>query len=242
MVAAQLIYDNALSFWPIIQPNLMVALVGIAAPIIWLFFFLMEDNIQPEPKRAIFNVFLVGIAAALAAAIVELIAKGIILTPLGVGDYNAITLGVFAFIEEVVKFLAVYLAVRGSKYFDEPVDCMIYMITGALGFAAIENTLFLLQQPVHLIVEIGIVRSIGATLLHAIAAGFIGYYWAKKRLLVGLFLAIALHAIFNYAISALDYSAVYATGILVIASFFIFYDFDIIKDEDGQRQGEQRIK
>lgn len=189
----------------------------------------------------VLKVFLTGILAALAAAAVELIVRNVILMPSGIGDYSTITLTTFAFIEELVKFMAVYVAVKGSKYFDEPIDCMIYMITGALGFAAIENTLFLqqllLQQSSQGLLEISIVRSIGATLLHAIAGGFIGYYWAKKRLIVGLVMAVGLHAIFNYAIFRLDYSAVYATGILVIASFFIFYYFDIMKDEDGQQQG-----
>ena len=219
------------------RPSLKSILLGPVPPIIWLFFFLMEDNIQPEPKRMVLKVFLTGIMAALIAAALELIVRDAILMPAGVGDYNNITFTTFSFIEELVKFMAVYIAVRGSKYFDEPVDCMIYMITGALGFAAIENTLFLLQQPNTSLFEVSIVRSTGATLLHAIASGFVGYYWAKKKLVVGLVLAVGLHTVFNYAISQLGYSAVYATGILVIASFFIFQDFDIIKDEDGQQQG-----
>ena len=243
MVIIQLIQDNALALWPVIQPYLLTIFLGAIPPIVWLFFFLTEDSIQSEPKRMVFKVFLTGILAALAAAAMELIVRGVVLIPAGIGNYSNVTLITFAFIEELVKFMAVYVAVKGSKYFDEPVDCMVYMITGALGFAAIENTLFLrqllVQQPSQNLLEISIVRSIGATLLHAIAGGFIGYYWAKKRLIVGLALAVGLHTIFNYAIFKLGYSAVYATGILVIASFFIFYDFDIMKDEDGQQQGSK---
>lgn len=235
MVALHLIQDNVMALWPFIHPSLLTIFLGAFPPIIWLFFFLMEDNIQPEPKRMVFKVFLIGILAAFVAAAIEYIVRGVILIPAGVGDYSNITFITFAFIEELVKFMAVYLAVKGSKYFDEPVDYMIYMITGALGFAAIENVLFLSQQPSVSLLEISIVRSIGATLLHAIAGGLIGYYWAKKKIMVGLLLAVGLHAIFNYAIFRLSYSAVYATGILVVASFFVFYYFDIIKDEDGQQ-------
>ncbi len=224
--------------WPIIQPTLTAVLLGSAAPIIWLFFFLMEDNIHPEPKRMILKVFLTGVLAAIVAAAMEIIVRSVILIPANIGDYSNTTFAIFAFIEELIKFMAVYVAVKGSKYFDEPVDCMIYMITGALGFAAIENAFFLSQHLNASLFEIGIVRSVGATLLHAIASGFVGYFWAKKKLIWGFLLAVGIHAIFNYAIFQLNYSAVYATGILVIASFFIFYDFDIMKDKDGQ----QRIK
>ncbi len=185
----------------------------------------------------VLKVFLTGVLAAIAAAALELIARSVIFIPAGVGDYSKTTFIAFAFIEESIKFIAVYVAVKGSKYFDEPVDCMVYMITGALGFAAIENALFLSQYIGQNLLEIGIVRSVGATLLHAIASGFVGYYWAKKKFILGLLLAVSIHAIFNYAIFQLNYSAIYATGVLVIASFFIFYDFDIMKDEDGQQQG-----
>jgi RsiW-degrading membrane proteinase PrsW (M82 family) len=235
MVIIQLIQDNLATLLPAVQPALIAIIIGSAAPIIWLFFFLMEDNIQTEPKRMVFKVFLTGILAALTAAAIEIIIRGFVLMPTGIEDYSKTTLIVFAFIEELIKFIAVYLAVKGSKYFDEPVDCMIYMITGALGFAAIENALFLSQYIGQNLLEIGIVRSVGATLLHAIASGFVGYYWAKKKFVVGLLLAVSIHTIYNYAISQLNYSAVYATGALVIASFFIFYDFDIMKDEDGQQ-------
>ena len=51
---------------------------------------------------------------------------------------------VWAAIEELVKFSAISLVALRSVYFDEPVDALIYMITVALGFAAIENSLFLL--------------------------------------------------------------------------------------------------
>jgi len=237
MVIIQLIQNNAVALWPVIQPALIATVIGSAAPIIWLFFFLMEDNIETEPKRMVLKVFLTGVLAAIAAAALELIARSVIFIPAGVGDYSKTTFIAFAFIEESIKFIAVYVAVKGSKYFDEPVDCMVYMITGALGFAAIENALFLSQYIGQNLLEIGIVRSVGATLLHAIASGFVGYYWAKKKFILGLLLAVSIHAIFNYAIFQLNYSAIYATGVLVIASFFIFYDFDIMKDEDGQQQG-----
>jgi len=59
---------------------------------------------------------------------------------------NQETLSFFlwASIEEIFKFLFIYfIALRNRKFTDEPVDDIIYMIVGALGFVTFENTLFL---------------------------------------------------------------------------------------------------
>ena len=55
-----------------------------------------------------------------------------------------------ALVEEVVKFMAIRFMILNDPEFDEPVDAMIYMITASLGFAAIENILFISFQFVFL--------------------------------------------------------------------------------------------
>ena len=200
--------------------------LGFLPAIAWLIFFLLEDRIHPEPKKMVLKVFIAGILSTAAAAA--------IFTRFNIQDTSKSSFLILSFIEEFVKFAAVYVAVKGSKYLDEPVDYMIYMITGALGFSAIENTLFLLQKNSNIIFEIIVLRAVGATLLHALASGFVGFYWAKRKLLFGLIIAVFLHAGFNYLIFKFSMAPVYATAILIFASFFIFYDFDIIKEDDGK--------
>jgi len=87
-----------------------------------------------------------------------------------------------------------------------------------LGFAALENTLFLIkpllldQAIVGLLT--GQLRFLGSTLLHAVSSGIIGitlglsFYmeWFKRKwyLLTGFILAIALHSAFNFFIMKND--------------------------------------
>lgn len=207
--------------------------LGFFPAIAWLIFFLLEDRMHPEPKKTVFIVFIAGILSAAAAAAIQLVLQDTVFTRFNIQDVGKSSFLILSFVEEFVKFAAVYVAVKGSKYLDEPVDYMIYMITGALGFAAIENTLFLLQKNSNIIFEIIVLRAVGATLLHALASGFIGFYWAKRKLMLGLLIAVLLHAGFNYLILKFSMAPVYATAILIFASFFLFYDFDIIK-EDGR--------
>lgn len=209
--------------------------LGFLPAIAWLIFFLLEDRSHPEPKKMVFKIFIVGIMAALAAAAVQLILQSTIFIKFNVQETDKASFLILSFIEEFAKFAAVYVAVKDSKYFDEPVDAMIYMIAGALGFAAIENALFIFQKNFEIIIEIMVLRSVGATLLHALASGFVGFYWAKRKLLLGLVIAILLHAGFNYFIFKFSMTPIYATAILILASFIIFYNFDIIKEHDRER-------
>ena len=114
-----------------------------------------------------------------------------------------------AAIEEIVKFLVIYLVILRDPEFDEPTDAMIYMISAALGFAAIENILVLFQaipNGANAAVQIWLLRFVGATLLHAVASATVGYFLAlswfyrhhsKKLIALGITIATVLHLIFN---------------------------------------------
>jgi len=48
-------------------------------------------------------------------------------------SFASLSLLIFSVVEEVLKFLVVWFFISGSRFFDEPVDYMIYMVTAALG-------------------------------------------------------------------------------------------------------------
>jgi len=202
---------------------------GLAAPLFWLSFFLFEDKDRPEPKWMLGLVFGGGILAAFLA-----LGPEIYLTaqfPQTGAGHESLLLFPFAFIEEFIKFAVVFLLIKYSKYFDEKVDAMIYMIAAALGFAAIENifNIYSLLE-FHAILETTIIRGIGATLLHALASGILAFHWVRHSVLLGLLNASILHASFNYLILRIEGDAkIYATLILVVAALFLFRDFEIIK-------------
>ena len=204
-------------------------ILGLVAPLFWLGFFLFEDREHPEPKFMIFVVFLGGVLAAFLSLSPEIYLSAEF--PQFGFPYQSKMLVPFAFIEEFMKFVVVYLIIKYSKYFDEKVDAMIYMITAALGFAAIENIFNLFNiLELHEVVQTTVIRGIGATLLHAISSGLFAFYWMRGKPLVGLLNATLLHTLFNYLILRIEGDAkIYATLILVIAAFFLFRDFEIIK-------------
>lgn len=127
-----------------------------------------------------------------------------------------------AITEEIVKFFCVYMIAIRSPEFDEPVDGMIYMICAALGFAAIENILFLFKiipegnlfqatsRQLVVAYQTIALRSIGATLLHALSSAIVGYFLAmswffqnhkKKLIVIGLAIGSLFHFAFNVFLS-----------------------------------------
>ncbi len=186
-----------------------VAIGGFLPIIVWLMFWLRQDTNEPEPKRLIIKTFLFGIIAAFTAIVLQALVYS-----LNLNDLNQ-TIS-FAFIEEFAKFLAVFAVALGTVWVNEREDPILYMITGALGFAAAENSLFILNYLLeNYYINIAFIdasyRFIGATLLHTVSSAIVGIFIAfvfyKRRLIklsmvfIGLLFATAFHILFNLLVS-----------------------------------------
>ncbi len=182
-------------------------LAGLVPSLLWLWFWLKEDNLHPEPRKVVAVAFLAGCVAVVIAIILEKCVQEV------VGD-TALRYTIWAGIEEVVKFATVIAVAFHSDILDEPIDAMIYCITVALGFAALENSLFILN-PLHLgqfatSIITGNLRFMGATLVHVVSSATIGFmvglsfYRGTVAKLCAIFfgcvLATVLHTSFNLAI------------------------------------------
>ncbi|MBI3075046.1 MAG: PrsW family intramembrane metalloprotease [Parcubacteria group bacterium] len=224
---------------------------GILPALLWLWFWLREDGKHPEPKKLIFAAFVAGMFAVPPALFLEGIAKDIFQS----GFYLLLA---WATIEEVVKYLGAHIvAFRSvcldkSRCVDEPIDPAIYMITAALGFAALENTLFLLapigQGSFTAGLITGNLRFVGAMVLHVVASSSIGlamglsFYksaWAKRiYFLIGLFTSIVLHTLFNVFIILNEGDNVFVVfGGLWIAVLVVLAVFERTKRVKNRVQG-----
>ena len=219
--------------------NFLIVFLGLIPSFIWLSFFLQED-IHPEPRKMIFSVFVAGVFAALGAYFIQIWADGRFLT-LGVLSQSLPYLSAFAAIEELLKFLAAYVIIRHSKYFDEPIDAMIYMMTAAMGLAAVENIAIAFNNGLAAVTFGSLMfRFLGATLLHALSSSTLGYYWARgivqrhvpMYLTWGFAMAILLHTVFNYYVVVFENGFIYSIGVVVLAAFFVLFDFEKLKKND----------
>jgi len=183
----------------------MLAISGGFLPsLIWLWFWLKED-IHPEPKSILILSFVGGMIAVIIALLFEYI--------FSLYYIGATAFLLWAFTEEILKYLAAWWFALRKKSFDEPVDALIYLITAALGFASFENIFFILNSlitadPFYGFIT-GNMRFLGATLLHIATSGIVGVSIAysffhtehkRRNIMGGIMLATILHFIFNYSI------------------------------------------
>lgn len=209
---------------------------GLAPSIIWLLFYLRKD-VHPESNKMILKIFLYGMFGAIIAALVELAFSETFQTL--TTNFLLYHFLIIALVEELSKYLIVKVKVINHPEFDEPVDVMLYMIIVALGFAALENILvlfsgessFVFQEVFRKSIVISSVRFIGATFLHALSSGALGYFLAlsffetKKRLkltLLGIAIATLLHGFFNISIIGIEGSLSIKDGQLTVINFPLF--------------------
>lgn len=226
--------------------------VGITPSLIWLYFWLKEDKF-PEPHKTLFKTFFYGMLAVPFAIAFQYIVvsvlgydpKSLNITELA-GPTLFIIIFMWALIEEIVKFVASSEAALIRKEDDEPIDPVIYMITAALGFAAVENVLFIVSplfggETLQAIASINM-RFVGATLLHILASGIVGYaigltFYKKASsqipaVALGLCAAIALHTAFNLLIISNEskmFTAFMAVWILTIGLIIAIEKLKTIK-------------
>lgn len=220
-----------------LQTVLTALFAGIIPAILWLIFWLQEDRKRPEPRGYITATFFAGMVAVVLALPAERFVQQILSsTPV------FMVLG-WAAIEEILKFGAAWFTGLSSKMMDEPVDGMIYLITAALGFAALENVLFLLEPISESGLMAGIItgnmRFIGATLVHVLSSAAIGTaialsYYRRKFIkeidvALGLILAVVLHGVFNLFIMEYNSDTFIVFSVVWLATIGLLYIFEKAK-------------
>ncbi|MEK7194966.1 MAG: PrsW family intramembrane metalloprotease [Patescibacteria group bacterium] len=247
------------------SPNylyVILALIGILPSLIWLNLYLRKDS-HPEPRAMILKTFLMGIMIAPAVLLLQLLfvqaAESLCACAVGTRSPEFFLWG--AGVEELFKFLAVYIVAIRSPAFDEPIDAMIYLITAALGFAAMENMIYLartvqqgltmdysLVQHIQAALAVWTLRFTGATLLHTLSSAIAGYFlamsWfyrhhAKPLIIMGLAVATLFHFAFNVFVSLPGNQSeitalALSTTLLLIMAFLVSVLFDKIRERYAQ--------
>ncbi|BDS15500.1 PrsW family intramembrane metalloprotease [Aureispira anguillae] len=121
------------------------------------------------------------------------------------------TFAVVAFSEEFVKYIFLRYYIFPKEEFDEPMDGIVYSVMISMGFATLENILYIVVRTTDFDVafQIGLLRMITAVPAHAIFAILMGYFvglakFSENRkdffLLLGLVSAILLHGTYDFFI------------------------------------------
>lgn len=107
------------------------------------------DHIEKEPRRLLGKLVLFGALAAVPAALAQLLLTRAAGAALGRSTVWYLLLDNFVIVacsEELAKLLPVRLAAWDHPAFDYRFDAIVYSVSSALGFAAVENILYVLQS------------------------------------------------------------------------------------------------
>ena len=206
-------------------------LVAFTPGFFWLWFYLRKDSYDPAPRRLIALTFLLGCLAVVPAGIVEYVVLGdsFLEEKAGLATIAPGMLFVVGPVEELCKFLAVRLKAYRSLYFDEPIDGLVYAAAASLGFASLENLLYVWEFGP----EVMIGRAPISTVAHLVFGAIWGYALGlhqvsggRRTLLVigALALGACTHALFNILASELILTP-FAALLVVAGAFWAFGRF-----------------
>jgi RsiW-degrading membrane proteinase PrsW (M82 family) len=233
----------------------LCGVLGVIPSLTWLSYYLAKD-LHPEPKRMIIKIFFLGVIATIPTILIQLglfeLLKNSNID--GLASRLMYWFVIISLTEEILKYLVVRKWVLKSMHLDEPLDVMLYMVVSALGFAALENILYLFgfgigmnasfDEIVGKTLVLTFVRFIGATFLHTLCSAVIGYAVAislcdnvRRRLeaFSGIIVAVGLHGLYDFSIIELSGSQKFMVpiGIIVLLALITFVGFEKLKKLKG---------
>jgi RsiW-degrading membrane proteinase PrsW (M82 family) len=160
---------------------MFIALVAAAPSLALLTYFYLRDRYEREPIGHLVAAYLLGMFAMLAASGTGAqIENWVSLDWLRSGGEPARLFDAFVLagvVEELAKWVVLVAAVYAWREFDEPMDGLIYGVAIALGFAALENFLFLSSRGLAIAWH----RAIFAVPAHALFGGCMGFYVGRAK-------------------------------------------------------------
>jgi len=194
--------------------KIYVGLAGALPALVAMLVFDYLDRKRPEPRSLRWKVSIAGAFSVFPVLFVD----GFIIGAVKDHAYPAYTYNgamfqafvVAAAVEEFFKISAIYWIVWRRPEFDERMDGIVYGARAGLGFALLENVLYMVSQPnMDAVIQTGILRAVLAVPGHAMWSAIIGYSAARARFdkkgigfFGGYLLAVAAHGTYDYAIFA----------------------------------------
>lgn len=177
-------------------------IIASAAPTLaLLIYFYLKDQYNPEPISMILKSFFLGMVCVIPISFFQFVIK------LELFQVSFLNQALFftSIPEETLKWLLFYVLIYSNKEFDEPIDGIVYAVAISLGFATIENILYLFTYGV----KFALMRALFPVSSHCIFGIVMGYFYGKAKFtikykkqffLLSLLIPIILHTNFDFLI------------------------------------------
>lgn len=213
---------------------LIILTASLLPVVVLLVYIYRKDQYQKEPLPLLLKALLGGaLAGIMDIALLTLLRSFEVTTfasPMHHALYQAFCQA--ALPEEFCKLFFLYLFIWNSKYFDEYYDGLEYAACVGLGFAGLENFMYVLEGGI----AVAVGRALFAVPAHFFFAIFMGYFFAfakfrrnKKHtyLFLAFIVPVILHGIYDFILMYNDFIQQTNTAVASLLNlvFYIFFIF-----------------
>lgn len=228
-------------------------------PGILLLYYVYSKDFNPEPKRMIYKGFFFGCLSVFVSTLISglLMKLGLfVMQPSNIEEALKVSFFGAAIPEESAKLLMLWLLLRHSPEFDERYDGMVYAASVGLGFACLENLMYVLSAGAGWF-QVSVSRAIFAVPGHFAFAIVMGYYFSLNhfdshktnefdRIKVWLF-PVLLHGIYDTLAFSTELSPAYSGLITILLIWFCYRLFKSTRErilreaEKNKHESENNI-
>ncbi len=183
----------------------MLIFLALLPTLLLLLLFYLKDKYEKEPIKTLLKVFGIGMLTILPVLALELWL--IKIKPNGPQLWDAFYMAVIVagFSEEIIKYVSLRFYIWKNVDFNEMYDGIIYGVFLSLGFATVENVLYVVEGGM----STALMRILTAVPAHALFGTVMGYYLGKakflphsktKHLFYAWFTPVLLHGVYDFII------------------------------------------
>lgn len=208
--------------------------LAVLPSVLLLLFVVRRNKNSRDPMSLLVWLAVLGAVSTIPAVVVELVG-GVLLYYMGLESGTAVyelvnCFFIVAMIEELGKFLGMLILTWKNKNFDHSYDGVIYGVCSSLGFATLENILYVFQGGIGL----GILRAVTAIPLHCSCGVIMGYFYSKARenankgegaagnMLIAYFSTMGIHGLYDFVLSIDDTSVILCILVLILSVVLMF--------------------
>ena len=228
--------------------QIFLILISALAPVaVLLFYIFRKDKVQPEPTKWLLKAFGFGVLSVFFLFVFSVPATLLLGMEIDASTYTSVSkafadaFALAAIPEELSKFIMLWLLLRKNPHFDEKFDGIVYAVCIGMGFAGIENVMYLaggIEDGSW--IGIGISRALFSIPGHFFFAVLMGYYYslyhfgidrspkAKAMILVAPILA---HGLFDGILFCMNVDE----GLALICLFLFLYFFNKLRKKVKER-------
>lgn len=219
---------------PVIDPLLILLAVLPGLFICWYIY--RTDKYEHESRWHVLLAFGLGVIATYPIIqLEEWISDHYARSSYQIGNLLLSSFLAVALLEEVIKFAVLLIFLYPRRFFNEPLDGIVYSVIVAMGFATTENILYALEYGLGTT----ILRAFTAVPAHAVFAVLVGYYAGKAKfkkarqsqlLLKGFGFAVLAHGLYDVLI----FQRIYEGLIILVIAFLwvaIYFERELIKKQ-----------